>query len=315
MPLCHNTFHMLTYYFRSAKEPSIIIREDIKPGTWVHAENPTAEEVRTLIEKIGLEEGLVQDALDFYEVPRFEKEDGVVYLYTRFPATVDGSLGTIPILIAITNSAVVTISTRSVPFLKQYIDGNIPLLTTQRTKLFLHLVQGGAKSFERHLTAIRKEVQRNKVSIDTISNKDIVRLVLLESTLNDFVGALTPTYTALHTILAGKHLTFHEDDKDMVEDLELQSKQVIESAKSNLKTIQNIRSAYTAIMSNNLNDVIKLLTALTIVLTIPTILGSLYGMNVPIPFSESTHAFFGITMTAVVLMGVAALLFSKKGWM
>ena len=306
---------MLTYYFRSAKERTLTTRKDVKPGTWVHAENPTEAEVQTLVTDLGLEEGLVQDALDFYEVPRFEQEDGTVYFYTRFPATIDSSLGTAPILIAVTKKAVITISKQPAPFLRAYHEGAVDLLTTQRTKLFLHLVQAVTKSFERHLVTIRKEVQRNKVRLDTISNKDIVRLVSLESTLNDFVSALTPTYTALHTVLSGKHLSLHEDDKDMVEDIELQSKQVIESAKNNLKTIQNIRSAYTAIMSNNLNDVIKLLTALTIILTIPTILGSLYGMNVPLPFGDSPYAFFTITIGATLLMTMSALFFSHRKWM
>jgi magnesium transporter len=306
---------MLTYYFRSTKDSALTTRGDIKPGTWVHAERPTEQEMRVLVEECGLEEGLVQDALDFYEVPRLEEEGDVVYLYTRFPATVDGTLGTAPILIAITKKTVISVTGTPTPFLQPYRESKVTILTTQRPKLFLHIIQGVIKSFERHLIAIRKEVQRNRVAIDTISNKDIVRLVSLESTLNDFVSGLTPTYTALHTVLSGKKLALHEEDKDMVEDLELQSKQVIESAKANLKTIQNIRSAYTAIMSNNLNDVIKLLTALTIILTIPTILGSLYGMNVPLPFSDSPHAFFAITLGTTLLMAIAALIFSRKDWM
>jgi magnesium transporter len=306
---------MLTYYFRSTKEPSLTQREKLKPGTWVHAENPTEAEVHTLIHDIGLEEGLVHDALDFYEVPRFESEEGIVYFYTRFPATIDGTVTTAPILIAVTKQAVVSITKKPASFLQPYEQGAIDLLTTQRTKLFLHLIQGVNKSYEKHLVSIRKEVRRNRVCLDTISNKDIVRLVSLESTLNDFVSGLTPTHAALHTVLSGKHLVLHEDDKDIVEDLELQNKQVVESAKNNLKTIQNIRSAYTAIMSNNLNDIIKLLTALTIVLTIPTIIGSFYGMNIPLPFHDSPHTFFVITMSTILAMAIALIIFSRKKWM
>jgi len=116
-------------------------------------------------------------------------------------------------------------------------------------------------------------------------------------------------------VLTQGHLELYEDDRDLVEDIQLENQQIVESAKANLKTIQNIRSSYTAIVTNNLNGVIKLLTSLTIILTIPTILGSLYGMNVPLPFSESPHAFSTIALVAAVAMGAAAFFFSRRNWM
>jgi len=248
-------------------------------------------------------------------VPRFETWEGVSYLYTRFPHEMDKELGTAPILLAVTPSAVVTVSRAHPAFLNVYIDNKQSLYTTQRTKLFLHLMEAINASYRKNLIAIRREVQRNRVNLNKIHNSDIVKLVTFETTLNDFLSALTPTYTALRTILSGKHLDLYEDDQDLVEDIQLENQQIVESAKANLKTIQNIRSSYTAIVTNNLNSVIKLLTALTIILTIPTILGSLFGMNVLIPFADTPHAFFGITLVAGLGMALAAYIFAKRDWM
>ena len=306
---------MITYYFRSKKEDVLEVREDIRPGTWVHAENPTQEELDTLAGELGLDRGLLGDAVDFYEVPRFEDENEVAYFYTRFPHESNGEIGTAPMLFAVTPTAVVTVSRQHPAFLNGYIEGKALLYTTQRTKLFLQLVQAVNSSYRRTLVTIRKNVQKSRVNLRNIKNADIVRLVSFETTLNDFLAALTPTHTALRTVLSQGHLELFDDDRDLVEDIQLENQQIVESAKANLKTIQNIRSSYTAIVTNNLNSVIKLLTSLTIILTIPTVLGSLYGMNVPLPFAESPFAFFGIVLAAVLVMGVAALLFSKRDWL
>jgi len=291
------------------------VREDIRPGTWVHAENPSDEELDTLAHALGLDRGLLGDAVDFYEVPRFEDETGVAYFFTRFPHETNGEMGTIPILLAVTPTAVLTLSRAHPAFLNTYIEGKKTLYTTQRTKLFLHLTQAVNDAYRRTLVTIRRNVQKSRVNLRNIKNADIVRLVNFETTLNDFLAALTPTHTALRTVLTQGHLELYEDDRDLVEDIQLENQQIVESAKANLKTIQNIRSSYTAIVTNNLNGVIKLLTSLTIILTIPTILGSLYGMNVPLPFSESPHAFSTIALVAAVAMGAAAFFFSRRNWM
>lgn len=305
---------MITYYFRSKKEEVLEVREDVRPGTWVHAENPSDKELDRLAETLGLDRGLLGDAVDFYEVPRFEDEVGVAYFYTRFPHEHDGEIGTAPILIAVTPTAVLTVSRQHPAFLNNYLDGKTVLYTTQRTKLFLHLVQAVNDAYRRTLVTIRKNVQKSRVNLRNIKNADIVRLVNFETTLNDFLAALTPTHTALRTVLTQGHLELFEYDRDLAEDIQLENQQIVESAKANLKTIQNIRSSYTAIVTNNLNSVIKLLTSFTIILTIPTVLGSLYGMNVPLPFASSPYAFLGIVLAATLLMGVAALLFSKRDW-
>jgi len=306
---------MITYYFRSVKEETLQVCKELRPGTWVHIEDPSNEELDTAAKELGLERDLLQDAVDQYEVPRFESEEGVTYFFTRFPHRNNEELGTATLLIAVTPTAVVTVAQQHPSFINRYIDNKAALFTTQRTKLFLLLVEAINQRYRANLISIRREVQKSKVNLRQIRNRDIVRLVTLESTLNEFISALVPTSYAIRTILSGTHLQLYEEDRDMVEDIQLENQQQVEAATTNLKTIQNIRSAYTAIVTNNLNSVIKLLTSLTIILTIPTIIGSLFGMNVPVPFADSPHAFFGIALGAAAAMAIAALVFTRRDWM
>jgi magnesium transporter len=312
--MCYNK-SMITYYYRTMKAETLEVVDALRKGTWVHAEDPTEEELDTLAETLGLDRDLLTDAVDQNEVPRFEHEQEVAYFFARFPHKKSLELGTASMLIAVTPTAVVTVSRQHPSFIDKYIENRTPCYTTQRTKLFLLLVDAINKRYRSNLVSIRREIQKSKVNLRQIRNRDIVRLVELESSLNDFIGALVPTSSTLRTILSGSYLQLYEEDRDMIEDIQLENGQQVEAAKTGLKTIQNIRDAYTAIVTNNLNSVIKLLTALTIILTIPTVIGSLYGMNVVLPFADSPHAFFGIAFTAAAAMAVAAFVFVKRDWM
>lgn len=306
---------MIHYYFRSVKEDALQKLEEPKPGVWVHIESPTEDELRTVAERHGVELDLLQDAVDFYEVPRFEAHEGNAYFYTRFPTEISSEVSTAPILLIVTKSEVLSVARTHPAFLDKYIEGKVALYTTQRTKLFLVLVDAINKHYRSNLMRIRRDVQRSRVNLRTIRNRDIESLVIIESALNDFVSALVPTNAALKTVLSGKHVQLYEDDVDLIEDIQLENQQIVESAKANLKNIQNIRDAYTAIVTNNLNQVIKFLTSLTIILTIPTLIGSLYGMNVMLPFADSPYAFFGLA--TIITAGMVALgyYFSKKEWL
>ena len=169
--------------------------------------------------------------------------------------------------------------------------------------------------YNRFMNQIRRDLQQSTESFGAISNKDIVQFVRYESTLNNFLSALIPTNVSLDNLLTGKYLKLYEDDKDFIEDIFLMNEQLIASCKSNLRAISNIRDAYSTIMTNNLNRVIKILTVLTIVLTIPTMVASFYGMNVGIPGSGSPISFLIIIVGAFLLSGLVLLGFGMKGWL
>lgn len=307
---------MVTYYFRTIKDEVLKELKEPRSGVWVHVQSPTDEEIKRLIETFGLDENLLEDARDFFEVPRFERSGNATYFFTRYPFDEkDEDIDTAPLMIAIGESFVVTVALREVPFLEPFLSGKREIYTTQKSKMFLEFMTALAEAYDRELVHMRKAVYRDRTQVRDIRGRDIQRLVLFEHELNDTISALVPTNNWIHQLTKGNYLQLYNEDVDLLEDLVIDNEQLIDSAKAILKTIQNIRGASEAILTNNLNNTIKLLTALTIILTIPTIASSMYGMNVPLPLSGHPHAFWLIIVIILMVVSVLVWFFKRNDWM
>lgn len=305
---------MITIFQKTVKDVELKKLSEFRVGSWVYVENPSPEEVLTLTSQFGLEEGYLKDALDPYEVPRVEMEESGAYFFTRLPFQENDHVITAPMLIVIGTDFLMTVSQRPLPFLEKFLSGRVAVTTTQKMKFFLQIVQEINSLYSKFVTAISKNVRAMSVNVERISNKDIVQFVTFEGALNDFMGALVPSNVMLSNLLSGKTLQLYEEDKDLIEDLSLHAGQLVELCKSSLKTIVNIREAYSTIVTNNLNRVIKFLTALTILLTVPTMIASLYGMNVPLPLMDSPFAFWVILGSILGISGVLLWVFSRNRW-
>ncbi|MBI2123712.1 MAG: magnesium transporter CorA family protein [Candidatus Wildermuthbacteria bacterium] len=306
---------MLTIYYKTVKEQKIQVLDAFRTGSWVVAENPGQEELDFLAKNLSLNRTLLGDAVDPHEVPRVEREGEVTYVFTRVPLQEDMHTTTTPVMIAVGKTFVLSVSRHPLPFLKKFQDGSVDFNTTQKTKLFLQIFSEINTMYSSFINSIARGVRGVTVRLEGISNKEIKQFVLFESSLNDFLAALVPTNTLLGNLLSGKFLQLYEQDHELVEDLTLSNRQLIELCQSNMRNIGNIREGYSTIMTNNLNRIIKVLTALTIVLTIPMIFASFYGMNVRLPLADSPQAFFLVLGTTVgVSIGVLAL-FMKNRWL
>jgi magnesium transporter len=306
---------MYKIFYKSVKDSRLEVIDELKLGSWVYIEDPSEEEISLLRKKFDLKKGLLKDALDPNEVPRMEAEKSQTYVFTRIPYSENGRIFTLPVLLVMGKDFVVTISRKPLPFLEKFTEGKVKFFTTQKTKLFLQLFTEINSSYSNHLTGINKKVRSMVSDLEKITNEDIIQFVNLEGYLNDFISSLAPTHSILNNLLSGKFLKLYEEDKDLVEDLLLANGQFIESCRTILKNIVNIREAHSTITTNNLNRVIKLLTALTIILTVPTLIASIYGMNVALPFSGSPAAFFIVTGTAFFISTALLLIFVKNNWL
>ena len=170
--------------------------------------------------------------------------------------------------------------------------------------------------YESKLNSISRQIKtiRSRLRVEQIRNKDFIDFVTIEDVLNDFLSALSPTNSILRRLLLGRHIKLAEDDKDLVEDLLLNNEQSIVGCKASLKTIVNIREAYSTIMANNLNQVIRLLTVLTLVISLPTLLASVYGMNVNLPLADSPFAFGLIMVLSIVFSMLLLAFFRYRKW-
>lgn len=307
---------MITIYHKTVKDTTPKVLENFKTGVWIDVIDPSDIELSRLANELSLEHDLLKDALDIYEVPRLEKEDGIVYVFTRVPYQDDNKrVLTIPMLVVLGTNFVLTLSREAVPAIDKLREAKVSFSTTQKTKLFLQIFSEINSAYTSFLTFISRRVRSLSSQIEQITNREISQFVSYEAVLNDFLGALIPTNSILNMLLSRKTIALYEGDVDLVEDLVLGSGQLIELAKSNLKNIVNIREAYATILTNNLNQVLKLLTSLTIILTVPMIISSFYGMNVTLPFADSPFAFVGIISITLGITLALLITFIRNRWL
>lgn len=306
---------MITIYYRTLKEPELQTLDKFKMGSWVAVESPSEEELDLLAKDLPLDRDFLTDAMDPHEVPRVEREGGVTYVFTRVPLEEEMQTTTTPLMIAVGKNFVLTVSSRPLPFLNKFQAGELEFYTTQKTKLFLQFFSEINTTYSSFINSIARGVRGVSIRLENIGNKEIKQFVMFEGSLNDFLAALTPTNSLLNNLLSGKFLQLFEEDEELVEDLMLSNRQLIELCQSNMRSIGNVREGYSTIMSNNLNRVIKILTALTIVLTVPTIVASFFGMNIKLPLAQSPDAFL-IVMGGTILISAGVLaLFLKNRWL
>ncbi len=277
---------------------------------------PTDEEIAELVGEYALDAAIVEDARDFFEVPRLERSQGATYFFTRYPYTQNQEdVDTAPLLIVMGESFVLTIALKEVPQFKPFIDGSEVVITTQKAKFFIQIMTALTTAFERKLVRLRRAVHRDRARIRSIGNREIERFVNYEHELNDMIAAVVPTNAWLNQVTTGNYMQLYNEDIELMEDLMIDNSQLVESARSVMKTIQNVRGATEAILTNRLNATIKTLTVLTILLTIPTIVSSIFGMNVPIPGATHPLMFGGIIAGILVFVVLVVWLFRKYRWL
>ena len=310
---------MISYLSRKTKHDELHVANCYEPGQWIQLTAPTALEIEQISEEVTAEPSLLHDATDLDEMPRFEREDDKAYMYVRYAwRTQSGQIHTSPLLLVIGKDVFLSVSPQPFPGLEELLEKQSHLITTRPKVLILPVVNECLQSYASQLANIGRQIRmaRNSLRDEKFSNKHFVRFVEIEDILNDFISELVPMNTILLNLLAGRRiLSYSEDDRDILEDLQLEAAQLIDESKGYLKTIVNIREAYSNIMTNNLNRQIKILTTLTIVLTVPTIVGSFFGMNVNIPLADNPIAFPLVVFGTMTFAFLVLLILKRKDWL
>ncbi len=307
---------MITYYHSTARARKLTILQEPKVGSWIHVVEPTSEELDQISESLSLDRNILADATDMYEAPRVEVSDGATYVFARYCHPEGHDVATEPLLIIYTAQHIITIMRTDDSVLDQLIDGEVHILTTQKTKTFLHILEQINRSYRLQLNLISKQILQFRAQLRQahVSSVQIVRFIELEEDLNEFLTALQPQGLVLKALESGKYMKLYEDDRDLVDDIVLNTNELIELSKTRVRTVANIRQAYDVIATNNLNKTFKRLTSIAIFLTIPTIVGGLWGMNVALPFADYKFAFLVILGIITVLIGSVFRFFYKRDW-
>ena len=300
---------MIKYYYKSLRTQAMQELDDSKRGTWVYVEAPSQRELEGLSEKYGIELDLLQDALDEEEMPRLEKDGDDIYMYVRFAyKNADGVIATAPLLFVFASNVLITVSLVRLPSIDRFKAGRLEFATTQRAKLLLQVLHQIVDQYDNYINSTSKQIKyiRSRLRGHEIRNQDFVDFVTIEDELNEFLSALQPTNATLRRLLVGKHVPLFEEDQDIVEDLMLNNEQSIEACNSNIKSIVNIREAYSSISSNNLNRTMKLLTLVTVIIAMLNLFYGMYGMNVELPGQHEPWMYWVIVLLslATVVIGL-----------
>ena len=307
---------MITYYYSNARAPKLKEIDESKTGSWIHVVEPSQEELDDLAKRLKLDRDMLADAIDIYEAPRVELKDEITYVFARYCHPEGHDVATEPLLITYTKNNIITIMRSDESVLDQIIDGAVPVLTTQKTKAFLHILEQINRSYRLQLNLISKQILqfRSQLRQAQVSSVQIVRFIELEEDLNEFLTALQPQALVLNALVSGKYMELYDDDKDLVDYIMLNTQELIDLCKTRVRTVSNIRQAYDVIATNNLNKTFKRLTSIAIFLTIPTIIGGLWGMNVALPFADYKFAFpLILTIIALLVLSVFRF-FYKRDW-
>jgi magnesium transporter len=300
---------MIKYYYKSLRSESVSELEDYKRGAWVYVEAPNESELEDLAAKFHLDQSVLSDAMDENEMPRLEKDGEVSYIFVRFAMiNEEGELDTVPLLFVFGKELLMTVSLVRLPPLATFLQGKVNFATTQRAKLVLQILNLISDHYDTFISTTSKQIKRIRAHLrrHEIGNQDFIEFVNIEDELNEFLSALIPTNATLRRLLLGRYMPLFEEDQDIVEDLLLNNEQSIEACNSNLKSVANIRDAYSSISANNLNRTIKLLTIATVMIAIPNLFFSMYGMNIDMPFQHHAWAFPALIGFSVILLLVIA---------
>lgn len=302
---------MLTIY-RTDASGHVDEIENFDKGSWIQLVNPTKDEADQVIEASGIPEDFVYDPLDIEEKPRFEKDDEGLLMIIDVPyAEVDDTgrtYNTIPLGIIVTGQHFITVCSRDLDVLNLFAKGKARLFRTNYRSRFvfqiLHRVSVTYLRFlrqiDRRMDELEQELQRS------MQNQEIFQLMNLQKALVYFMTSLKANDSVLDRIVKTPSLEKHEEDEDLLEDVFVEHRQAMEMASIYNDIISIKMEAFGSIISNNVNFVMKFLASITIVLSIPTMISGIFGMNVQVPWEGQP---FGFIMAITMMIGFSGLAF------
>ena len=307
--------------FKNELDNQIVKKIDkIEDNCWINLVKPTIEEIRLVVDTLGIEEDLITKVLDEEELPRIEKTDNATLIVVDGPFMEDvhvkNKYTTYPLGIIICNdSHVITVSLKEFSVLKEFEQGKVKTFYTYKKSRFLiQLLFKMASNYLRVLNYINSDIQkREKVLYHSTSNKQLVELLDIEKTLVYFITSLKANDRVLDKLSKGNIIQLYEEDIELLDDTMIENRQGIEMCSIYREILSSITDTYGTIVSNNLNLVMKFLAGITIVLSIPTMISSFLGMNVPLGmFEDNEYAFCMVCVVSFLLAIIVAWMLKKR---
>lgn len=305
---------MLEIYFKTERDAAFQKIGDFRVGGLVYVTEANLEDLHKIEEHTFIDVADLRDSLDKYELPRLEPVGENLIFFVRHPSDREPGLYTETLTIALTSSFVFIISPTRSEIVEQFLSSSSPFTTIQRPKLLLHILLKITQEYTQSIKRLRHSIVGFDQTPLVVNSQTIISLTRSEEILNQYLIALVPLRNLLETLAGGRYIHFYEEDVDLLEDLMIATRQSEDVCRVNIKSIRSLRDSYHIIFTNDVNRTIKLLTALTIIFSIPTIIASIYGMNVLLPFQKKSYAFPLIMGLTAITSVLAILWFRRRRW-
>ena len=287
-----------------------------EPGCWINCVAPDDAEINSLIADFHIEPDFFRAAMDEEESSHIDSEDDSTLIIIDIPviekAGKNITYTTMPVGIIITEKNVITVSTKENPVINEFSEDVVKgVQTNMKTRFILNIMLRVATRYLQYLKQIDKisnfiEKELRK----SMKNSELIQLLDIEKSLVYFSSSLKANEITIEKIMRGRVVKLYEEDQDLIEDVLIEVKQAIEMSNIYSSILSGTMDAFASVISNNLNIVMKVLTSITILMAIPTMVASFYGMNVSgIPV---TQFWFPVVLSLVATVIVAIILIKKN---
>ena len=309
---------MLSIYNTDLKTNKFEKIKEFRPGSWINLVNPTNEEIATVCSNLNIEDEFIKYPLDYEEQARIDIEDDMTLFVIDVPILEENnkekSYATMPLgLIVVRDEYFISVSLKKNRIIESFEKGKVKgMFTYKKTRFLLKILYLNASFYLNDIKKKNKEAENTVLLLQkSMRNKELIQLLNLENSLVYITTSLKANELVMEKTARGKILKSYEEDDEILEDAIIENRQAIEMGKIYSDILSGTMDAYASIISNNLNVVMKLLASITIVLSVPTLVASIWGMNVPLPFANNPNG-FGIVIGISVLISVVAFVWLKK---
>ncbi len=295
--------------------------KEFKKGSWINLVNPSENEIKKVCENINIQEDFIRDALDYEEKARIDQEedDNTILFVVDVPIiekSDDNDIyTTMPLgMIVVRDDFFVTISLKKNKVIDDFEKKKIKNFQTyKKTRFIFQILYLNSSYYLDYLKKINKETEIAEYILkNSMKNKELLKLLSLEKGLVYFTTSLKSNELVMEKTMRGKIVKLYEEDEEILEDAIIENRQAIEMAQIYRDILNGTMDAYASIISNNLNGVMKFLTSITIILAVPTMISSFWGMNVELPFQHNAMGFAIMIFIAVITTLLVTWWLNKK---
>jgi magnesium transporter len=292
--------------------------ETMANGAWVNVIDPTPQEMEKLV-NWGMELDYINYSLDIDEMPRMERDEDFTFILLRIPIhqpESDIPYTTVPLSIMILGNKIITVCRYESDIFRPLTNGkHRHLKTGKRYRLALYIFLETAARYLNLLREITRAIELVEDRLQkSTQNRELLELLKYQKSLTYFATALRSNEVMMERVQRTQLFNYYEEDQDLLEDVLTENQQAIQMTNINTEILASMMDAFASIISNNLNVVLKALAALTIILNVPTIVASFYGMNVNLPGEAHPNAFLFVIGLSLGLTAVATYIFYKRDW-